>query len=329
MKYKLFILFFIITYLGHCQRIKLELNLTPGKSYTQSIMVYSSAKQPQTDPKNSDSTMHQYCNSYQKITYCIVNQSNSYYEMKAHYDSLSWVTSFPSGYLEITSGNKKKADPSSLTLQQKLKNTLYKKQYDDYTSILQEMLKKTFTVKMSRTGKIIEVKDIDSLITEIIDKNRNLNINSKISTKREIITDFGDSALKQRLIMCNPVFADSLVSNGEKWQGNSNFNSLSSVNVLTTYELLDISDQECLISASSKVVTPNKDLQIEFDGNKMKVDLVGNIKYFFKIDRHSGWVLRSKVEQDCRGKITPINIDKNSLEISIPVEFTNKIAITN
>jgi len=139
----------------------------------------------------SDSSQHQYTNSYSKIIDSVVNQSNSYFEMKAHNDYLSWMTSFPSGYLEIISG-KKKDDPSSLTLQQKLKNTFYKKKYYDYTSILQEMLKKTFTVKISRTGKIIEVKDIDSLITGIIDKNRNLNINSKKSTKREIINDFGD-----------------------------------------------------------------------------------------------------------------------------------------
>lgn len=330
MKYKLFILFSIISYLCHGQKIKLELNLTPGKSYTQCIVEYTSAKQPQNDPKKSDSSQHQYTNSYYRIKYSVVKQSNSYYELKARYDSLTLVTSFSTRYLEITSGNKKKDPPPLTTLQAIIKNTVNDKKYNDYTSVLRELLKKTFTVKMSRTGRIIEVKNIDSLITRIIDKNQYLTSNSKEVTKRELINDFGDSALKGRLKMYNPVFADSVISKGGKWQVNSTFGSKSSANALTTYELLDISDKECLISATSKVVTPNKELLIEKDGLKLKTDFAGTVTYNFKIDRSSGWVIRSKIEQNLKGTITPIiNSDNKSPEVTIPVEGTTKIAISN
>jgi len=330
MKYKLFILFSIISYLCHGQKIKLELNLTPGKSYTQCIMAYSSGKQPQNDPKKSDSSQHQDTESYSRIIYSVVNQANSYYELKARYDSLTWLTSTQYSYNEITSGNKKKDPPPLSALQAIKKSIVNDKKYNDYTSVLRELLKKTFSVKMSRTGRIIEVKNIDSLINDIIDKNQYLTSNSKEVTKRELITIFGDSALKGRLIIYNPVFADSVISKGEKWQGNSTFGSKSSANALTTYELLDISDKECLISATSKVVTPNKELLIEKDGLKLKTDLEGTVTYNFKIDRSSGWVKRSKIEQYLKGTITPIiNSDNNSPEVTIPVESTAKIAITN
>jgi len=132
MKYKLFILFSIISYLCHGQKIKLELNLTPGKSYTQSIMEYTSANQPQNDPKKSDSSQHQGTESYSRIIYSVVNQSNSYYELKARYDSLTWLFSTQYSYNEITSGNKKKDTPPISTLQAIIKNTVNDKRYNDY-----------------------------------------------------------------------------------------------------------------------------------------------------------------------------------------------------
>lgn len=330
MKYKLFILFSIISHLCHGQKIKLELNLTPGKSYTQCIIDYSDAKQPQMDPMMSDSSQHQYSTFYYRIIYGVVNQSDSSYELKARYDSLTLVTSTQNRYLEITSGNKKKDPPPLTAIQAIKKNIVNDKKYNDYTSVLRELLKKTFSVKMARTGRIIEVKNIDSLITGIIDKNQYLTSNSKDVTKRELINDFGDSTLKGRLIMYNPVFAGSIISKGEKWQGNSTFGSMSSAIASTTYELVDISDKECLISATSKVVTPNKELLIEKDGLKLKTDFEGTVTYNFKIDRSSGWVIRSKIEQYIKGTITPIiNSDNKTPEATIPVESTKKIAISN
>jgi len=76
-----------------------------------------------------------------------------------------------------------------------------------------------------------------------------------------------------------------------------------SINLLTTYQLQDITDAYYQIHGDAKVSSMNTGSAAQINGMPVKYNLGGSITTDIKVDRKTGWVIDEKLKQDISGTI--------------------------
>ena len=121
-----------------------------------------------------------------KMTYKVLDIVNSIYEMEVRYESLSMKMNLPNGEAEFNSENNDDKDI--------------------YSSILSKMTNKPFLVKMTKTGKINEVKNIESIFENVFENFPQLTDMQKQQIKNQFIQSYGEKAFKGNIEMCSAIF---------------------------------------------------------------------------------------------------------------------------
>lgn len=264
--------------LTSCQvhKEKLELNLTKGKIYTQNITANTSVIQTfngqQTNINMSIKS---------KMTYKVIDIQNAMYNLEVRYESLIMKMSLPNGVMEFSS---EKND-----------------EQDVFSTILETMKNKPFLVKMTRSGKVNEVKNIELVFSNMFDKFPQLSEVQKQQIKLQLMQAYGEKAFKGNIEMCSAIFPDSPVSKGDKWTINTQLESGLSAKMETIYELKKMSDSDCQIIGNSKITTADKDAYIVSNGMPLKYDMAGTMTSEIRIDKKSGWILNAKIGQLIKG----------------------------
>jgi len=267
-----------LTLLVSCQTKKetLELNLTKGETYSQSTTVNSSILQT---INGQQINMNMSIDS--KMTYKVIDIQNSVYEMEVQYKTIEMKMNLPSREIIFSS---EKNDEN-----------------DIFSTMLGMMINKPFWIKMTKSGKVNEVKNIESLFSNLFDGFPNLSDIQKQQMKAQLMQTYGEKSFKGNMEMCSAIFPDLPVSKGEKWTVNIQIEAGMSGTMETAYQLKDVTDSCYQIIGDSKIKTADKDAYIESNGMPMKYDLTGTMLSDIKIDKETGWVLSAKMNQSISG----------------------------
>lgn len=297
---------FALILVSYCQAQKerYELNLTKGEIYTQKMVSNISIVQT-VNGQQLNINMSIIGN----MTYKVIDIQNSVYDLEVRYESLSMKMSLPNGVLEF---NSEKNDEK-----------------DIFSSVLGVMKGKPFLVKMTKTGKINEVKNIDLLFSKLFEKFPQLPEAQKQQIQSQLMQAYGEKAFKGNIEMCSAIFPDSLVSKGDKWIINVKLESGIAINMETTYELKEVNDSDCVFSGTSKIETADKDAYIQSNGMPLKYDMSGTMISEIKVNRKSGWVIESKINQTLKGTSQIKDNPKMPGGITIPMTMINEMTITD
>lgn len=298
-----FVLAFILTTSCFAQKEKFELNLIKGEIYTQKMISNVSIIQTVNGQQvNTNMTINGV------TTYKVTDIQNSIYNMEVRYESLSMKMSLPNGTMEFSS---EKNDEK-----------------DIFSSILGVMKKKPFFVKMTKSGKIEEVKNVEMIFSNIFEKFPQLTDNQKQQIQSQLMQSYGEKAFKGNLEMCSAIFPDSPVAKGDKWIIKTKLESGMAVNLETTYELKEVNDTYCLFSGASKIETVDKDAYIQSNGMPLKYDMSGTMFSEIKINRKTGWVIESKINQTIKGIAQIKDNSQVPGGMTIPMTMNNEMIIT-
>lgn len=285
------------------QKEKLELNLTKGETYTQKMISNMSVIQDINGQKvNINMSISG------KMTYKVTDIQNSIYDLEVRYESLSMRMSLPNGVIEFSS---EKIDEK-----------------DIFSSLLGIMKDKPFFVKMTKTGKVNEVKNIEALFSNMFEKFPLLTEAEKQQFQSQLMQAYGEKAFKGNLEMCSAIFPDSLVSKGDKWIIITKLESGMAANMETTYELKEVNDSDFLLSGTSKIETADKDAYIQTNGMPLKYDMSGTMSSEIKINKKSGWVIESKIKQTIKGTTQIKDNPQMPGGMTIPMTMVNQMTIT-
>jgi len=285
------------------QKERLELNLTKGEIYTQklssnmSIIQTINGQQANTNVSINGLT-----------TYKVIDIQNSIYELEVRYESLTMKMSLPNGVMEFSS---EKNDVN-----------------DIFSTLLGVLKNKPFLVRMTKTGKINEVKNIQNLFTDMFEKFPKLTDMQKQQIQSQLMQAYGEKAFKGNLEMCTAVFPNSIVSKGDKWVILTKLESGMAANMETTYELKEVNDSYYRFSGTSKIVTADKDAYIQSNGMPLKYDMSGTMSSEIKINRKNGWVIESKINQIIKGTAQIKDNPQMPGGMTIPMTLSNEMTIT-
>jgi hypothetical protein len=298
----LFIAFILLT---SCQekKEKLELNLSKGEIYNQkmisNVSILQTINGQQVNMKMSINA---------KMTYKVTDIQNAVYDMEVRYESLIMKMSLPNGEMEFSSD----------------KND----EKDIFSTILGTMKNKPFLVKMTKAGRVNEVKNIEAVFSNMFDKFPQLSDVQKQQIKGQIMQAYGEKAFKGNIEMCSAIFSDSPVSKGDKWTINTQLESGMSAKMETVYELKELSDSYYQIFGNSKIETADKDAYIESNGMPLKYDMAGDMTSDIKIDKKTGWTINAKINQTIKGTAYVKDNPQMPGGLAIPMTMNNEMTIT-
>jgi len=298
-----FFIAFVLLTSCHSQKVKLGLNLTKGEVYFQKMI--SNASVIQT-VNGQEMKMNMILNG--KMSYKVIDIQDSIYQMEVRYESLSMKMSLPSGVMEF---NSEKNDEK-----------------DIFSSILGVIKNKPFLIKMTKTGKIKEVKNINLLFSNMFEKFPQLTDMQKQQIQNQLIQAYGEQSFKGNLEMCSAIFSDSPVSKGDKWEIKTKLETGMDANMVSTYELKEINNSSYLISGASKIETAKKDPDIQSNGMPLNYNLSGTMSTEIKINRKSGWVIESKISQTIKGTAEIKSNPQMPGGMVIPMTMNNEMTIT-
>lgn len=287
--------------LSQTQRI--ELNLTKGQTYTQKTVANSTIKQSMNGQEiNINMTITG------QMKYVVTDIVAGVYSMDVSYVNLSMKLVHPGGESILDSEKKDEKDVLS--------------------SVFSMMKDKPFQIKMTKLGKVTEVKNVETLYAGMFDKFPNLTAEQKEQMRAKIMQSYGDKAFKGNLEMLSAVFPDHPVAKGDTWNVKTQLEAGMSATLDGVYKLDEITSAEFVVSGSSIFATTNKDVYNEANGMSLKYNLAGTMNSVIKIDKKTGWIIEGKINQNIKGNMEFKANDKMPQGMTIPMEMTSDMVFT-
>ncbi|NRF41092.1 DUF6263 family protein [Pedobacter foliorum] len=279
---------------------RILIKLEKGQQYTQHVVIKMITSQKIDGKETSSSSVSDGVSKFE-----VVNVSDSIYTFKVIYVSLSAKVS--------VNGDSSVA----------MKNPMM--------SVFDALKGNSYQIKMSNTGRVIEVKGADSVLKKIITDMPGLPEESKEMLMKQISFTYGDKAIKENTPLGMNMYPQKLVKEGDTW----NFNRKGGENPMepkmdAVYKLDKITASEYLISGITKMEIGNqsKDSKIS-GGNPMAFSVSGIMNSNNKIDKKTGVITEIKVSQDLKGSVTVNSGDQTQKGTTIPMTIKGETIVTN
>jgi len=271
---------FLLLILSNCQaqKVKPALNLVKGSTYYTNSTVSSAITQTL-----NGQDVNIAIDMASKIAYKVIDVKDTIYNMEVSYTSIHLKVVSPNGTVEMNSDNKDSKDLSS--------------------SFLVGMVNKPFSVTVTKTGHVLEVKNIENIVNAIFAGLPQMDASQKAQMKEQFTQTFGETAFKGNLEETLAIYPSAKVAKNDIWSIGTSMQSVMSINLLTTYQLQDITDAYYQIHGDAKVSSMNTGSAAQINGMPVKYNLGGSITTDIKVDRKTGWVIDEKLKQDISGTI--------------------------
>ncbi len=283
---------------------KFGLNLTAGQTYYQ-----KSSSQMTIIQTINNQLLNIEMTINGNMSFKVTDIQNSLYNMEVRYESLTMKMNLPNGITEFSSD---KNDDN-----------------DIMSTMLGCMIGRPFLVKMTKTGKITEVKNIEYVFSTMFDKFPQLSDFQKQQIKEQLLKAYGEKAFIGNLEMNTAIYPDSPVSLGDKWKIKIIMESGMKATIETIYELRENTDAYAVFYGSSTMETADKEAYIETNGMPLKYDLTGTMTSVIKTDKVTGWVMEAKLSQAFKGTAYIRDNPKLPGGMSIPMSINNEMSITD
>ena len=260
----------------YAQKINLGLNLTKGQVYNQRMNAAMKIGQ-----NINGMAMDINMSIIGSMSYKVTGIADSVYDLEVRYDSLAMKMSMPNGVMDF---NSEKQDGN-----------------DIFSSLLAELKNKPFLVKMTKSGKVKEVKNIEEMFSGMFDKFPQLSDMQKQQLKSQLMQAYGERSFKGSIESASAIFPETPVAKGDKWTTNTTLESGFTANITSVYELKEIGDTYCIISGTASIATDNKGDYTEVNGMPMKYNMDGTMTSEIKVNRETGWVIESNITQSLKG----------------------------
>ena len=254
---------------------KLELNLTKGSTYLQRISASSVISQ-NIGGQAFDMTM-----GITGLTaFEIKSVENSVYQMDVYYKELGISVDFFGSSMEF---NSLKDDINDMT-----------------SKILKNMTNQKFSLKMNKSGKVLEIKGVDNLYSNLFAGVEGISQEEKDQITDQMKNSFGEESFKSNIEMAAPAFPEKNVKIGEQWTVNTKVNSGFTLNVNSNYTLKEVTKDSYILEVVSTISTGDE--FNEMNGMFVKYDLDGTMNSVITVDKKTGWTTTAKVAQKLGGK---------------------------
>jgi len=285
------------------QKYELALNLEVGKEYTQK----SNAKMTITQNFNG-MPIEIGMNVKGDYTFKIMGAENNQYNMEVKYTVVE---------MEMESAQGKSSFSSKTPSEQDIMSTM-----------LSRMIDKPFTMIMSQSGKVIEIKGIDNLFGSLFE-GYDLTEQQKEQILAQLKQSYGAKAIKGSFEQITAIYPEQKVKLGKTWSTETSIEAGMSVNLTTNFVLKAANTDYFLIHGEGNLASNPDAPYIKQNGMDMKILVDGQLTSEIKIDRKTGWIIDATIVQNLSGNTELKASEQMPDGMSIPMTIKSKSVITN
>lgn len=294
---KLLTIVLALCFMASCtsQKVNLRFNLKEGESYSQKSTSQIKLNQEISGNKiNIDMTV------YGEMSYLVKSIEEDYYNMDVAYESMSLEMKMPNMTMKFNS-----EDQGGDNV---------------FSNILGGLLHKAFQIKLTKNGKVLEVKGVDEVFGSMFDKFPNISEAQKAQITSQIKQSYGVEAFKSSLEMMTSIFPENPVSIGDKWVNKSMVNQGMPLEYNSNFEFIEQTSDSYNIVGNSTIKAKKEEV-IGQTGLPTVFNMEGNMVSHIEVDKNTGWILKAKMDMNLKGDIS---VTAGANKMSIPMEMTSK-----
>jgi hypothetical protein len=305
MKKSLTLLLLFIGINSYAQTAKLELNLQKDSTYNLNLNA-------NFDVDQIGNGVHHTAKSTitGRITHKVIAIIDTLYQLEVRYKQLGMRVDGAGTVIEFNSDSKTGNIMSSL---------------------LGSIIDKPFLIEMSKTGRIVSVKNIDSLFINMASEFPDISEEQKNQMIAQMKQSFGEKSIRSNFQDAFVIFPKSPLALKGTWV-TTNIMEASpiSIKIKTTYTLNAITDKFYEVTGLA-TVSPDKTGTFRKSGDYYIRFLNANGKYTakIKIDKVTGWVIDSYVTKNIDATSEMKKSATGPVLLSAPVNFSVKMTNTN
>jgi hypothetical protein len=305
MKKLLTLSFLFASVCGFAQKVTLALNLKQDSTYYLTTNANLTFIQDFPGQRQVVTTL---INA--RVSHKVTAIRDSVYEMQVEYKKLGMHLEVGGKTMGFSSDDSLTSNPAS--------------------KIIAAMLNKPFTIIITKSGNVLEVKNIDNLYKEMFKALPQLSDAQKAQFKNQMQQSFGEKAIKTNFQDAFTVLPCRSVGIGELWQNNSSMESIVACKTQTSYSLKDKQGTVYVIHGDA-VVSANGTAEYKpISGMMMRYDhITGTGTTDLKLDKATCWVTESRVTKNIKGTVSIKDSPAIPGGLTFPMSMTGDLTVTN
>jgi len=184
-----------------------------------------------------------------------------------------------------------------------------------------------FTMKLSPTAQILEIKGVDKMIDEIMES---MDVPEGVpveQVKNDLKRQFGDEGLKQQMQQMFRMLPDKPVGVGDSWDDEVTVGGMMPVITKSKYTVKAIENGAATIEVETTIAPDEKAKPVEMGNSTMAMKMTGNQKGTTQVDLKTGFPLKISMDQKVTGTITITSDELPGGEMEIPMTIESTIAV--
>jgi hypothetical protein len=214
--------------------------------------------------------------------------------------------------------------------------------YDDIGELYENIVGKQFNIRMTKSGKIKEVKGLDEFLGSLtgpLKANGNEDIfglDFLNQLENTLLEGFGENTIKNDIGQLTNYLPDKKVNVGDTWTVKEKIDQLNmKIETETTYSFDRLENGIAYISVTGTYKTKDP-LSASNNGLKMNTYMEGNIEGNIQANTENGFIVNGEMRQNIKGhmKFEGIDIDLSALgldmgNLEFPIESTSVITFSS
>lgn len=190
-------------------------------------------------------------------------------------------------------------------------------------SIMNRMSNSTFVVKMTNSGRVVQIMNLEPLVQGIMQGTDSIQGQMADFILARAKTMLEEKSLTTMIESVTAFLPGREIKVGEKWENNSSISG-GGMNMTqsTTYTLDKLSKNSADISGEMVIETlPGT---IEMNGAQITPDLRGIGKVNISVDPETGWIMNGNIKNQISGEMS-VNAQGNALTIPMEINTDSEI----
>lgn len=173
-----------------------------------------------------------------------------------------------------------------------------------------------YEITIDKSGMVSSISGLDEMVDSMI-SDMELTDEAQIAAmKTQLASQYNEANSESQLDRLILTYPDRMLNKGDTWSADESITAPFAMNIQTTYELVDYDDETATINVTSDIFTEGEPMSMM--GATMTPDLTGVQSGTITVDRNTGFILSSTLEQLISGVM---NLTSPQ-EMEIPIEIT-------
>ena len=198
------------------------------------------------------------------------------------------------------------------------------------SKVMAAMMDKPFTMTVSRSGKVIAVKNMERVYADAFKGPSQITEAQQAQLKKQVEKSFGAAAVKKNFQDAFAMLPTIAVGLNDKWAASTTSESVVAINEKISYTLKDITDKAFLINGESVITSAGTSDFKLYNGVTMRYSKVnGSTTSQLMIDKNTGWIIEAKIAKLIKCTVEVKQNAPASETMTFPMTITGNLTMSS